>query len=91
MTCMFGLIEGETMRQINVREARRRIGRLLDAVLAGEEIIITRRGKPVARLLKAKGREGEVSRFPSRRELRLQLPSSRRCSKDLLREMREER
>ena len=38
------------MQTVNVREARARISQLLDAVEAGEEIIIQRNGKPVAQL-----------------------------------------
>ncbi|MBT4484723.1 MAG: type II toxin-antitoxin system prevent-host-death family antitoxin, partial [Candidatus Latescibacteria bacterium] len=36
------------MKTVSVREAREKIGSLLDAVSAGENIVITRRGKPVA-------------------------------------------
>ena len=38
------------MREIGAFEAKSKLGQLLDWVEAGEEIIITRRGKPVARL-----------------------------------------
>ena len=40
-------------RQIGVSEARKRLGALLDRVEAGEEIVITRHGRPVARLVSA--------------------------------------
>jgi prevent-host-death family protein len=39
------------MREIGAFEAKGRLGQLLDWVEAGEEIVITRRGKPVARLV----------------------------------------
>tara|TARA_R110002049_G_C8918013_1_gene543025 strand:- start:214 stop:456 length:243 start_codon:yes stop_codon:yes gene_type:complete len=39
------------MREINAVEARDKISALLDAVEHGEEILITRRGKPVAKLV----------------------------------------
>jgi prevent-host-death family protein len=39
------------MREIGAFEAKSRLGQLLDWVEAGEEIVITRRGKPVARLV----------------------------------------
>lgn len=39
------------MHEINVREARRELRSLLDRVEQGEEIILLRRGKPVARLV----------------------------------------
>ena len=38
------------MREIGAFDAKNRLGQLLDLVEAGDEIIITRRGKPVARL-----------------------------------------
>jgi prevent-host-death family protein len=39
------------MRAVGAFEAKNRLGALLDAVERGEEITITRRGKPVARLV----------------------------------------
>ncbi|MGO9007870.1 MAG: type II toxin-antitoxin system Phd/YefM family antitoxin [Beijerinckiaceae bacterium] len=39
------------MREIGAFEAKSKLGRLLDWVEAGEEIIITRRGRVVARLV----------------------------------------
>jgi len=46
------------MESVNVREARQQIGRLLDAVAAGEDVAIVRRKKPVARLLRVEGETG---------------------------------
>ena len=39
------------MEQVNVYEAKTHLSRLLDRVEAGEEIIIGRAGRPVARLV----------------------------------------
>lgn len=39
------------MREIGAFEAKNRLGTLLDWVEQGEEVVITRRGKPVARLV----------------------------------------
>jgi prevent-host-death family protein len=39
------------MRKINVHDAKIHLSRLLDATAAGEEIIITKAGKPSARLV----------------------------------------
>jgi prevent-host-death family protein len=39
------------MREIGAFEAKTKLGQLLDWVEAGEEIVITRRGKAVARLV----------------------------------------
>jgi len=41
------------MREIGAFEAKSKLGTLLDWVENGEEILITRRGKPVARLVSA--------------------------------------
>jgi prevent-host-death family protein len=39
------------MREVGAFEAKSRLGQLLDWVEAGEEVVITRRGKVVARLV----------------------------------------
>ena len=41
------------MREIGAFEAKNKFGHLLDEVEHGEEIVITRRGKPEARLVPA--------------------------------------
>lgn len=46
---------------VNVHEAKTHLSRLLDRVSQGEEIVIARAGKPVARLV-------PVSERPERRE-----------------------
>ena len=38
------------MRTVSAREANQGFSKLLQAVVEGEEVVITRRGKPVARL-----------------------------------------
>lgn len=38
------------MRTVNVHEAKTHLSQLLEAVEAGEEVVIARAGKPVARL-----------------------------------------
>ncbi len=49
------------MIQVNVHEAKTHLSRLLEQVEAGEEIIIARNGKPVARLV------AHASRRPDRK------------------------
>lgn len=46
--------------QVNIAEAKAKLSELLDRALGGEEIVIARAGKPLARLapLKPKLREG---------------------------------
>ena len=39
------------MRQFSAFEAKNKFGTLLDLVEQGEEVIVTRHGKPVARLV----------------------------------------
>jgi prevent-host-death family protein len=39
------------MIKVNIREAKTELSRLLNRVIAGEEVVITRAGKPVARLI----------------------------------------
>jgi prevent-host-death family protein len=46
---------GNEMHRIGAFEAKNRLGSLLDRVERGEEIVITRRGKAVAKLVPAYG------------------------------------
>lgn len=41
------------MRELGVLEAKNRLSELLNAVELGEEVVITRRGRPVAKLVPA--------------------------------------
>ncbi|HRJ70382.1 MAG TPA: type II toxin-antitoxin system prevent-host-death family antitoxin [Beijerinckiaceae bacterium] len=50
------------MRQIGAFEAKNTLGTLLDLVMQGEEIVITRHGKPVARLIREPGRDEKRER-----------------------------
>lgn len=79
------------MQIVNVREARQQISRLLDAVAAGEEIVIIRRGKPAARLLPPSEIETGKIRFPDRGTLRAMVPPAKLSAGELIREMRDER
>jgi antitoxin (DNA-binding transcriptional repressor) of toxin-antitoxin stability system len=40
------------MRKVALAEAKAQLSALLDAIEAGEEVVITRRGQPVARLVR---------------------------------------
>jgi prevent-host-death family protein len=46
------------MRSINIHEAKTHLSRLVDEVSAGEEIIIAKAGKPLARLVPFQRRGG---------------------------------
>jgi prevent-host-death family protein len=53
---------------VNVHEAKTHLSRILDRVSAGEEIIIAKAGKPVARLvpLKSKGKARVAGTYAGR-------------------------
>ena len=53
------------MREVGAVEARNTLGALLDLVQQGEEVVITRHGKPVARLVRE--REHSDARERARR------------------------
>lgn len=55
------------MLEVNVKEVRNHLSTLLNKVEKGEEVIITRRGKKVARLAPPKK---EISKFPSLKSFR---------------------
>lgn len=42
-------------KSLSVREARARFAELLDEVARGEQVVITRRGKPIARIIPEHG------------------------------------
>jgi prevent-host-death family protein len=44
--------------QVNMHEAKTHLSRLVDRVLSGEEVVIARAGKPVAKLVPADSRRG---------------------------------
>jgi prevent-host-death family protein len=56
------------MKEIGASEAKNRLGTLLDWVEQGEEVVITRRGKAVARLVPVRRRaDPEEARAANRR------------------------
>jgi antitoxin (DNA-binding transcriptional repressor) of toxin-antitoxin stability system len=46
------------MRKVNIHEAKTRLSQLVEAVEAGEEIVLARAGRPVARLARLEARRG---------------------------------
>jgi prevent-host-death family protein len=75
------------MTMVNVRETRQNLSRLLDAVAAGEEVVIMRHGRPVARLVPA---EAGAIAFRSRQSLRASLPPMARSAAEEIRAGRDE-
>jgi prevent-host-death family protein len=75
------------MKTISIREARQALSHL-DRLLIGEdEVIITRHGKPVARLVRVQPRRP----VPSHRDLRDSMPKMREGSENVVREDRDAR
>lgn len=75
------------MKEINVRELRAVVGRLDELVEGAGELIISRRGRPIARVLPVSGRRNR----PDHAELRCRMPQLRSCSSALIRSERDER
>lgn len=57
------------MRTVGAREANQQFSRLLREAEAGQEILITRNGEPVARLSPAKSRQNARARAAALRRL----------------------
>jgi antitoxin (DNA-binding transcriptional repressor) of toxin-antitoxin stability system len=57
------------MREIGACEAKNSLGSLLDLVERGEEIVITRRGKPVARLVREPGKRDSTGAIDAARRI----------------------
>ena len=75
------------MSTVTVADAKARLSDLLALVEAGEEVVTTRRGQPVARLSQVEKPKEAVK---SLAEFRATMPRWRKPSADLLRETREE-
>jgi prevent-host-death family protein len=48
------------MRKVNIHEAKTTLSQLVEAVEAGETVILARAGKPVAKLVQLKKSEGGI-------------------------------
>ncbi len=77
------------MVTVNIAQAKARLGELLDKVEAGEKVVITRRGKPVAHLSPVV-RPGKPLPLRELAEFRASMPRLRRPVAELLREARDE-
>jgi prevent-host-death family protein len=60
------------MMQANIHEAKTHLSRLLKKVLLGEEIIISKAGKPVAKLVPYEGKPAD--RVPGRDRGLIEIP-----------------
>ena len=76
------------MHAVSLAQAKAHLSELLNTVESGEEVIITRHGRPVARVLPASPIK---QMLPLQRlaELRQQVPARQGSSAELLRELRD--
>lgn len=72
--------------QVTVAEAKAQLSRLLDAVEAGQPVVITRRGKAVAELVP---RHAVHDLLPQLQTLRDSLPPQASSGVDTVRELRD--
>ena len=75
------------MSTVTLADAKTHLSHLLDQVEAGDEVVITRRGQPIARITSI-----EKPKMPIRSlaEFRKNMPRWRKNSSELLRELRDE-
>ena len=81
------------MFTVSVAEAKAKLSHLLDKVEAGEDVVITRHGKPVAKLSAvpaARPRRPIREVLAELAEFRATLPPLDRPSAEILRELRDE-
>ncbi len=77
------------MVTVSLAQAKARLSELLDKVEAGEEVVISRRGNPVA-LISAAARSKAPLNLKDLAEFRSTMPRLRQPSADHLREARDE-
>lgn len=75
------------MGAVNLADAKAHLSELVSKAEAGEEIIITRRGQPVARLVPVAAPKKALR---SLADFRATLPKARKSSADLIRKLRDE-
>ena len=77
------------MIKTGIREARRRFSEYINKVQKGEEIIITKRDEPIAKLVSIQKRKG--NKLKSHKELRNSIKKTGKPLSKTLLESREER
>ena len=79
------------MLTVNLTEAKARLSALLDAVAAGEEVVITRRGRSVARLIRESDSDAASGDWIARlRRFHAHQPGPTGSAVELLRELRDQ-
>ena len=89
MTILMVILEGGIMRTVSVAEAKARLSELLNNVASGEEFLITRHGRAVAKVSLP---ETEKQPLPLQRlaQLRQSVPRWAEPSAKRLRQLRDE-
>ncbi|TMG87136.1 MAG: type II toxin-antitoxin system prevent-host-death family antitoxin [Betaproteobacteria bacterium] len=75
------------MKSLSVREVRKELAQIDELVSREGEVVVTRRGKPIARLLPLRSKR----RMPSHADLRASMPRLKNGSEKLIRSERDER
>lgn len=75
------------MQNVSLAEAKAQLSRLIELVEAGEEVTITKRGRPVARLVASSPPRQQL---PSLAELRARLPRQTQAAGEFVRALRED-
>ncbi len=76
------------MRAVSLAHAKAHLSELMDNVASGEEVVITRHGRPVARVLPVNPVKQMLS-LQRLAELRQQVPAWQGSSAEMLRELRD--
>ncbi len=75
------------MKNLSIREIRKELAQLDELVLREGEVVVTRRGRPIARLLPLRSKQ----RMPSHADLRASMPRLKQGSEKHIRSERDER
>lgn len=75
------------MKELNIREMRANLGRLAELVASEGELLISRRGQPIARVLPMAPQRHR----PDHADLRQRMPRLQTTSAELIRAERDER
>ena len=75
------------MKNLSIREIRKELAQLDELVLREGEVVVTRRGRPIARLLPLRSKQ----RMPSHADLRASMPRLKQGSEKHIRTERDER
>ncbi len=75
------------MSTVTLADAKAHLSHLIDQVVAGSEVVITRRGKPVARITPVATPRKPLQSLAA---FRARMPKARKPSAELIRELRDE-